>query len=107
MIAELKNGRLHREKDGGHKSYHIRPQLTEGAVEAVEPQSESCSGQDIATCNHIQIPETRNLMQRDLTQSAEICRDAEPFPNGMSIEHSGQAEEVSVLEVRDTLCIEM
>jgi hypothetical protein len=34
----------------------VRPQLTESAGETFEPQSESYSGQDIATCNHIQIP---------------------------------------------------
>jgi hypothetical protein len=79
--------------------YNVRPQLTESAGEALEPQSESYSGQDIATCNNIQIPETRNLLQLDLTQSAEIYRDAEPVPHGISREHNGQGEEDSALEV--------
>jgi hypothetical protein len=65
----------------------------------------SYSGQDVATCNHIQTPETRNLLQRDLTQSAETYRDAEPVPHGISREYNGQGEEDSVLEVRDALRI--
>jgi hypothetical protein len=85
--------------------YTVRPQLTEGAGERIEPQSESYSGQDIATCNHIQIPETRNLLQLDLTESAETYRDAEPVPHGISSEHDGQGEEDPVLEVRDALRI--
>jgi hypothetical protein len=83
-----------------------RPLLTEGASEAVEPQSESYSGQDIATCNHIQITETGKQLQLDLTQSAETYRDAKPVPHRISSEHNGQGEEDSVLEVRDALRIE-
>jgi hypothetical protein len=85
--------------------YTVWPQLTEGAGETLELQSESVCGQNIATCNHIQIPETRNLLQLDLTQSAEIYRDAEQVPHGISSEHNGQGEEDSVLEVRDALRI--
>jgi hypothetical protein len=72
--------------------YTVRPQLTEGAGETLEPQSESYSGQDVATCNHIQIPEIRNLLQLDLTQSAEIYCDAEPVPHGISNKHNGQGK---------------
>jgi hypothetical protein len=36
MIVEIKNGCLRREKDGEHKSYHIRPQLTESVGETVD-----------------------------------------------------------------------
>jgi hypothetical protein len=85
--------------------YTVRPQLTDGAGETLEPQSESYSGQDIATCNHIQISEKRNLLQLDLTQSAEIYLEAEPVPHGISSKHNGQAEEDPVLEVRDALRI--
>jgi hypothetical protein len=106
MIVELMNACLHREKDGEHKSYHTRPLLTEGASEAVEPQPESYSGQDIATCNHIEIIETRKLLQLDLTQSVETYRDAKPVPHGISSEHNDQGEEDSVLEVRDALGID-
>jgi hypothetical protein len=53
MAIELKDGCLRQIKDGKLKSYPIRPQLTEGMSESIEPESESCKNPEIAKCSQI------------------------------------------------------
>jgi hypothetical protein len=51
MAIELKDGYLRKMKDGKLKIYPIRPQLTEGMNEAIEPESEGHRKPEIAKCN--------------------------------------------------------
>jgi hypothetical protein len=84
----------------------VRLQFTEGAGETLEPHSESYSGQNIATCYHIQMSETRNLLQLDLTQSAEINVTQNQSHTESAVNIMARARK-TVLEMRDVLRIGM
>jgi hypothetical protein len=100
MAIELKDGCLRQIKDGKLKSYPIRPQLTEGMSESIEPGSESCKNQEIAKCSQIPTSGTEKLFQ------LEINDDAEPAPQRSNSKRNEQGEEDPVVKVRIALATE-